>query len=394
MAVDGQHHATAAEIVPPSWRDLAVVMATATLAGASFAMLGPLTTLVTDAAGWSKLLIGANAAMHGLGIFLVVPLVSLLLHQLRASGSMQLALWVAVAGTLAMPLAVAPAAWFPLRLLVGAAAGLLFVISEASVNAMAPEASRGRIIGLYATLFSLGYAAGPLVVAVAGHEGWPPFLLAAAILSLGLVPARLAGAADHALGERERPHGGVLGTLSRTPLPIATILVFGMIEAAFFALLPLWGLAVGLSERLSALLLTVWIAGNIVLQTPIGWLGDRFGRRRVLASCLAVATLALVALHHLATVPAALWSLLALAGAAMGALYTLSLALLGQAFRGPEQAAANTAFIVIFEVGVVLGPALGGVATHWLGAEALLLATVLPMVLLLLALPRLRAPMA
>jgi MFS family permease len=373
---------------------MAVVMATATLAGAAFAMLGPLTTLVMDAAGWSKLLIGANAAMHGLGIFLVAPLVSLLLHRLHASGTMQLALWVAIAGTLAMPLWIEPVSWFSLRLLVGAAAGLLFVISEASVNAMAPEASRGRIIGLYATLFSLGYAGGPLVVAVAGHEGWPPFVLAAAILLLGLVPARLAGAADRALGQRERPHGGVLGTLARTPLPIATILVFGMIEAAFFALLPLWGLAIGLTERLSAVRLTVWIAGNIVLQIPIGWLGDRIGRRRVLALCLGAGAVALSALHFLATVPAALWGLLALAGAAMGALYTLSLALLGQAFRGPEQAAANTAFIVTFEVGVVLGPALGGLATHLLGAEALLLATVLPMVLLLVALPRLRSPVA
>jgi MFS family permease len=386
--------AGAAEGPPASWRDMAVVMSTSTLAGASLAVVFPLATLVMDAAGWSKAMIGANAAMHGLGIFLVAPFIGGLLRRLGAGGCMRAALLLAAATILLMPLAVTPLTWFPLRLATGCASGLLFVISESSVNAMVAEANRGRVIGLYATLFSLGYAAGPLVVAVAGHEGWAPFLLAAGVMLVGLVPLGLSAGADRALRGYSRPHGGLLGVLPRAPLAIATILMFGMVEAAFFALLPLWGLAVGLGERLSALLLTVWIAGNILLQLPIGWLADRLGRRRMLAACLAVGIASLAFLGPSVGTGLAMWPLLALAGAVMGAFYTLSLALLGQAFRGPEQPAANTAFIMVFEIGVVLGPALGGLAIEGTGAAALPWIVIVPIALLLAALPRLRSPVA
>ena len=79
---------------------------------------------------------------------------------------------------LMFPLWVDPWFWFGLRLLFGMAGSLMFVLSEAAVNALTPDAIRGRVLGVYATLFSLGFVAGPLVLALAGSEGWTPFLLA------------------------------------------------------------------------------------------------------------------------------------------------------------------------------------------------------------------------
>jgi MFS family permease len=370
---------------------MALVMSTSTLAGASLALVFPLAALVMAAHGWSNATIGANAAVHGLGIFVIGPFIGRMIGGIGAVRCFQLSLLLAAGAVLAMPLVVEPWLWFPLRLAIGCASGLLFVISEAAVNALAPEAQRGRIIGVYATLFSLGYAAGPLVVAVGGHEGWPPFLLAAGILLLGLLPASYAIAADAALRGHARPRG-LLGVPPRAPLAIATILVFGLSEAAFFGLLPIWGLAIGIEPRSAALLLSVWIAGNIVLQLPLGWLADRLGRRLLLFGCLVVSITALVLMNPSAGRPLLLWPLLIVMGATMGGLYTLSLALLGQAFRGPEQPMANTAFIMVFELGVVLGPAMTGLVMETGGATTLPWVTIVPMLLLMLAFPRLRSP--
>lgn len=372
------------------WRELAFVMSTASLAGASLSLVFPLGALVMRAAGWSDVLIGANAAMHGLGIFLVAPVIGRLLRRLGAVGCMQAALLLGAVATLLLPVQVAPLPWFVLRLLLGCATGLLFVVSEAAVNALAPEARRGRVIGIYAALFSVGYAAGPLVVAIGGHEGWRPFLLGAGILLLGLVPATLAVAANRALDGHERRRERADLFLRRAPLPFATILAFAMVEAAFFGLLPLWGLAAGLAAEAAALLLSVWIAGNIILQVPLGWLADRLGRRPMLLACVAL-SLATLALLGPAAAGLGLWPLLLLMGAAMGGLYTLSLALLGEAFRGPELAFANTAFIVTFQLGVMIGPALAGVGMQALGGATLPWLTSLPLTALLLATPWLRA---
>jgi MFS family permease len=376
--------------VSAGWRGLVAVMATATLAGASLSLLFPLGALVMQAAGWSAALIGANAAMHGLGIFLVAPSIDRLLQALGAVRCLQMALLVGAVGTLLLPLSVEPLPWFLLRLVLGAASGLLFVISEAAVNALVPEDRRGRVIGIYAALFCVGYAAGPLVVAVAGHRGWLPFALAAGLLALGLVPATLAVAADHALAGDGSRRRRVAPVLRRSPLPFAAILVFGLVEASFFGLLPLWGLTVGLAPGDAALLLSVWIAGNIVLQIPLGWLADRLGRRRLLLVCVAL-SVATLALLDLAADGAGLWPLLLLMGGTMGGLYTLSLALLGQAFRGPELGLANTAFFVAFEIGCMAGPALAGAGMQALGGTSLPWLVALPLLALLLAAPRLRA---
>jgi MFS family permease len=369
---------------------MALVMSTSTLAGASLALVFPLAALVMAEHGWSDAAIGANAATHGLGIFLIGPFIGRLIGTVGAVRCFQLSLLVAAAAMCAMPLAVEPWLWFPLRLIIGCASSLLFVISEAAVNALAPEAQRGRIIGIYATLFSLGYAAGPLVVAVGGHVGWPPFLLAAAILLAGLLPASYASAADKVLRSHERPRG-LLTVPRRAPLAIATILVFGLSEAAFFGLLPIWGLGSNIEPSAAALLLTVWIAGNILLQIPLGWLADRFGRRILLLGCLLV-SIACLGLMNAAVASPLLWPLLLVMGATLGGLYTLSLAILGQAFRGQEQPLANTAFIMVFEIGVVLGPAFTGLAMQSWGATAMPWITMVPLLGLLAVFRRLRAP--
>jgi MFS family permease len=181
-------------------------------------------------------------------------------------------------------------------------------------------------------------------------------------------------------------------TLRRAPLALATMLAFGLVEAAFFGMLPLWGLAAALTPEASALLLSVWIGGNIVLQLPLGWLADRIGRRRVLLGCAVVPIATLALMGPTAGDRTALWAVLGLMGAAMGGLYTMSVAVLGQAFRGAEQAMAATALIIVFELGVVLGPALAGAGMQQWGAGSLPLLAMLPMLALLLASPLLASP--
>jgi MFS family permease len=165
-------------LVPAEWRDLALVMVTATLVGMTISLAVPLLSLVLEREGVDPFAIGLNTAAMGLGIFLIAPFIDRLVRTLGPVGCMQAALGVAAACMLVFPLWVDPTFWFAVRLVFGAASALLFVLSEAAVNALAPEAIRGRVLGLYATLFSLGFAGGPAVLALAGSEGWAPFLLA------------------------------------------------------------------------------------------------------------------------------------------------------------------------------------------------------------------------
>jgi MFS family permease len=112
------------------------------------------------------------------------------------------------------------------------------------------------------------------------------------------------------------------------------------------------------------LLLTVFLVGGILLQLPFGWLGDRWSRRRTLALVGLLGLLSSLALGLFGGSPLIAGLLCFLLGGAVLALYNLGLALLGERFAREDLGIANAAFIMVYSVGSLVGPAVGGTATE------------------------------
>jgi MFS family permease len=372
----------------PPLRILALVMATATLVGIVLSTSQPLLSLVLDRHGVPDGLIGLNAAAGGLGVFLIIPFIPRLLA-LGASRTMLLGLAITALTFLLLPLKIDLWLWFGLRLVQSIGLALLFIMSESAVNALVTEERRGRVLGLYGTLFSVGYTAGPGLIVLLGSEGHAPFLACAGLLALGSLLTLLLTPIDDLLrgGAGHRPD--ILGKLRRTPFVFATAFVFAMLETGHFALLVLWGLAGGVGEREAGLMVMVLIAGNILFQYPVGWIGDRIGRVRTIVGT-ALATAIGHALMNLGLASGWLiWPILLLTGGAIGSLYSCGLSLLGQTYGRDHIAAANTTFIMTIQIGVAVGPLLGGTAMQLAGAWVM--PWVLGSTILLLALTRLGA---
>lgn len=368
--------AASAETQPkPRNLELAALMTTAAIVGATLALSFPLLTLVLASDGADSATIGLNAAAHGLGVVLAAPFFGRVLLRLGAAKAMRAGLIIAAALLLVFPWHVDPSFWFALRLGFGAASTIVFVVSEAAINGLVEDHRRGRVLGLYGTMFAVGYAAGPLIIAGIGSEGLLPFLVGAGILSAGILPTFAMPSIDRALaGSPDAFAARRLFSLWRTaPLILAAGGVVALIETSQFALLPVWGLAHGLDASGTALLLGIWIGGNIVLQYPIGRLADRLPRRRLLAGCAALATLLSLTL----TVPAVvghaglLWPVLLVHGGMSGGIYVLALALMGERFKGASLAGANAAFILTYELGAMAGPPTAGLSLWGFGPAGL-----------------------
>lgn len=376
-----------APLDPGRRRSLALVMATATLVGMTISLAVPLLSLVLERAGASPLTIGLNTASGGLGIFVVAPFVGRLVARFGAVGCIRGGLLVTAACMMVFPLWVDPWFWALLRVAFSSAAALLFVLSEAAVNALAPEHLRGRVLGLYATLFSLGFAGGPLVLVLAGSEGFLPFALAGVLFALGQIPAALLRPVErHLVPEGAGAGHRLVDTWRVAPVAMGGVFVYALLEAASFALMPVYALGQGMGERTAAGLVSVWLSGNILFQYPIGWLADRWRRERAMALCAGAAVLGLLLVPLVVGTPGLLWPLLVVLGGAMGALYTLSLVLVGQRFRGADLTNANTAFVMTFQLGAVAGPPYVGAAMGAAGAASFPLALVPPLLGLAVAL--------
>jgi MFS family permease len=179
------------------------------------------------------------------------------------------------------------------------------------------------------------------------------------------------------------------------PTVMLAALIAGLVESAYVSLLPVFALLRGLDEHSSLLLVTVFLAGNIILQLPIGRLGDRLGRQRVLALCAGVCVIGPILLSAVMGVPWLVWPLLLLWGGTMYGFYTQGIALLGESYPHAELADANTVFVVVYCAGGIVGPSLGGLAMDaWTPNGVLVFLSAAPLLLGAALLPRLRGKTA
>jgi MFS family permease len=262
---------------------------------------------------------------------------------------------------LSMPLRTSLPVWLTLRTLTGCALGLSWIASEVWLGSVAGPKLRGTIMGLYGTVFSCGAMAGPALLEFTGTRGWRPFAVGATALTLTLLPLLLLGKGVTA-EPQFTPLREFAAVLRRAPVVMWAALIAGLIESADLTLLPLFGVRSGLRDGAALLLLTVYMGGNVVLQTPIGLLADRWGRRRSLAACAALSGVGPLLLMPWLHTPLLLWPLLFVWGGTLYAFYSQGIALLGGAFAEAELATANTVFVMVYCLGGVLGPSVGGVA--------------------------------
>src|SRR5690606_31960775 len=102
-------------------------------------------------------------------------------------------------------------------------------------------------------------------------------------------------------------------------------------------------------------------AGNIVSQIPLGYLADRFDRRLLLVICALIGAVTIAALP-LVQGTMLVMPVIFIFGGVVSGLYTVGLTLLGQRVKGSDLAAANAAFVMMYNFGGLAGPAIGGMA--------------------------------
>jgi len=101
-------------------------------------------------------------------------------------------------------------------------------------------------------------------------------------------------------------------------------------------------------------------AGNVLLQVPIGMLADRISADRLLIAVSFVALAGLFLMPFLQPMGGSRWPFLFVWGGSLGGFYTLSLTLVGRRFSREELPGANAAFVIVYEVGGMLGPMASG----------------------------------
>ncbi|WP_245413747.1 MFS transporter [Fulvimarina endophytica] len=338
------------------WVSASAAIASISAVGIALGLGLPLLSVILERRGISASLIGANTAVAGLASLIAAPLVTPIARRLTVRLTMLLAIIASAISAIGFYVFEAFWMWFPLRLVFHFSITALFILSEFWINAAAPSHQRGFILGIYATVLSLGFAAGPYIFSVVGSEGFLPFGIGAGVIAFAALPLLLAWNRQPPL-ERRGNDRSFWKYIWLIPTATGAVLVFGAVEAGGFALFPVFGNRIGFDEASAAQLLTAIGLGNVFMQIPIGLVSDRVKDRRTLLLIFAIVGLVgSLFLPSLSTNWAFMAGVLFLWGGVVAGLYTVGLAHLGSKLSGSDLAAANAAFIFCYSAGMLVGP--------------------------------------
>jgi len=351
------------------WAAMAGIIATVTVFAVAQGLTYPLLSFILERQGTAPGLIGLSAAMTPLGFIVSAPFIPALA---RRVGGARLAILCAILAALTL-IAIAwtqeVLAWMPLRFLLGFFANPLYVISETWLISITPAPRRGRIMGLYSSIVSGGFAVGPLSLGLVGTQGWPPFVI-------GIVAFVLCGLIVLAVVPRlpKMPHEGeatsVGGFFALAPLLLFAVFTAAAFEQTLVSLFPVYGAALGSAEERIASLITCFVAGNAVLQILLGRVAERFGSTRTMLFC-ALASLASCLLLPSIFNSWLIWPLVFLWGGVSFGIYTTSLIQLGERFAGQALIAGNAAFALVWGIGGIVGSPAAGLAMQLVGHQGL-----------------------
>ena len=365
-------------------RTVAAISISLAVASLIHGMTLPLLSLILQRHGVDETSIGINVTAQYLTVFVAAPFVTPLLRRFGPATMIFWSLIASVGVFIALPVYVDVYVWFGLRMILGVALSFLWIAGEAWVCHVAEERNLGRTVAVYATVISIGFAAGPALLAWIGTEGWTPFLVCAGLMATAAVPMAWFRRGSPRL--EGRPSAGLLRFVALAPVMMVVYLVFSGADAVMLTFLPLYGTGAGLEEWQAISLLSVIALGVIVSQPPIGWLADHVSGMLLMFILAAMMALCCAALPlAIAHTP---WNAVIILGfgAAMGGVYTVSLAMMGRRFKGPDLGRAATVRSILFCVGALIAPPISGIAIDWYGPNGLPI-SLAAMLLLVLPLP-------
>src|SRR4051794_15255746 len=198
-----------AESVPEQTRWLSITAAIASISVVGIAIgLGiPLLSVILETRGYSATMIGLNTAVAGIASIAAAPLATPLAIRFGVVWTILAMIVIGAFAFLGFYFATSFWMWFPLRAILHVALTVLFILSEFWISVSAPPHRRGFVLGVYATVLSLGFAFGPWLFSRMGSSGFLPFGVTFALVMVAALPVLAAAGESPKIHRSEEPVG-------------------------------------------------------------------------------------------------------------------------------------------------------------------------------------------
>ncbi len=257
-----------------------------------------------------------------------------------------------------------------LRFLIGINAAGLAIIVESWLNALVPNAQRGRVLTVYVLVYGLFFGVGQLFSQTLNVRGPELLLIAGISTTLALVPLVAIDVRAPVLPHRVKLD--ILKALSTSPVSVTACLLNGLILTAFTTVGPLLGVRIGFDQRHIVLLMACVSLGGLFLQWPIGYFSDQIDRLHALIGLgLGILGVAAALVWTDQRVPFALLAVLfGMFGGLAESLYAVGVAHANDRAAATDYVALSSTLLFVWALGSAVGPPLGTYAIQLFAPRA------------------------
>jgi len=353
--------------VSNNYKKIILIVSMISMAGITFGITMPLSTLTLKSWGISSTMIGLNSAMPALSAVLTTPFMPKFINYWGQKNVIRFCLVLVATCCICLPLFPDLFSWFILRFLLGAGGTGIWLLSEVWINGFAEDHNRGKIIGAYSALLSLGFIVGVLMFSVIGVESNTAFYLAAGFVLIAAIPVwTMSDLPTNEMAEDI----SMWNHMVLSPGLMGSSWMMGFLYAATAYLLPIFALQFDLNYAQSSRTIAWLGSGELAMPLFVGWFADKVDKRKLMIFIALVTIATLSIMPFVFAAPLMRLGILFVLGGAIMSFYSLGLTMIGQKFKGSLLASANASFIFFLCLGEIIGPPVIGTAMDLFGTFA------------------------
>lgn len=344
-------------------RRFIILVIIVSISGFSQGMLLPLISVIFEGDGVSSTLNGLNATGLYIGTLLISPFIE---RPLRKYGYKPI---IIVGGALVFlslfmfPLWKSVMFWFILRMLIGIGDHALHFSTQTWITSTADHANLGRSMAIYGLSFGVGFAVGPLFVPLLRFSESLPFIVSSILCLIGW------GLVFFIKNERPQPIEKIeeQGSFKRYKatfkygwIAFLAPFAYGFLESSLNTLFPVYALRINIDIEHVSMILSSFAIGAIITQLPIGTLGDKVGRSKVITVGFFLASVLFIISSFNETNVLLMIVLFALAGMSVGSMFSLGITYMADLTPRNLLPTGNLICGIFFSLGSLSGPIFGG----------------------------------
>ena len=335
--------------------------------------------------GYNESTIGIISASFSLGLVIAGFFVSKILSNLGLYRMLLVSVSIQTVCVVAMFIYFIPINLVLGHFIMGIMGGMNWMTMDTWANIVSSNKNRGKAIGLYNSSISIGFAIGPLLVAIFGTQGFFPIILCILLMLIRIPAMQIIKKHINNVTIPEQVNKINFSFLRIAPFIFLAIFISGINDSSFGALFPAFMINEFFSDRSIGLYFFIGAFGGVISQPFVGALADKVNKRKFLFLLLICHIIWPWLLFNFISTTSIVVLSVTIWGFASVSLYTVALAYLGERVSIKEISVATSLFIIIYEGGEFFGPIIVGLSMNKYGNPgfiySILLITILSLIL-------------